>query len=837
MSFAHHKAYAVTVAAIVAGALLTPFLEMGDSQAIFYDALSLGVCAIAFVGARMVPSERRRPWYFVVAGCGALFAGNVTWDIYETVTGSQAPLPSVADALYLSAYVLFGYAVYELVGTRTSINRLNAVLDVGAVAMSASLFLWQPLLTRAADGVVGPLIAGAYPVADIALTGLALVFVISRRFVGPGLWLLAGAAVLTIGDLVYLIGEATDRYVTGGWPDPMFVIGPLIIAIAPFIDATEPHAGDADHRTLPSIVGLAAVVLALVALPVDFGLGAGHPLRPYELTARVFLRVLLLLCVAVRIARQAVQTDELIAEVRDTSSRINTIVDSTADAIILTDTDGKVLEWNSAAERLFDLVRSDVIGMSVFDFVQPESRAVVRDLVDPADLGRSREVTVPITIRNRAVPVSLRITPVNTDVGRSGYVVIAFDDTSRQMTAEAIATFSSLDPEHAVANFARTLHAYLSFDTLSLAEYRPPRCRELARVQAQPDDEARFETALTRLAEFDLPAEFIGEAPFFLIAGDAAAAANLATVGLAEAIVVPLREPTGDVHAFLLVGYRAAGRGRRRAGERLAALGQHLSPLVKNMLLYESERLSRQTSEAAGAATDDELARAADVQVALLPRTSPDIAGFEVAAWMKSSQRVGGDFFDWFHTGSGLNVCVADVMGKGMGGALLMATVRSTLRSTARDASLSERVELAAHRLADDLDQTDSFFTLFMAQLRPNENDVSFVDAGHGLAMVVRSNGAVSRLQSQGPPVGIGFDQQWAAETVGLARGDALVVFSDGYLDAHGPADSKADVDRILRDAARHVVADTDVKTIAKQLTEVDGDQPDDVTALVIRRR
>lgn len=836
MSITHHKAYAATVAAITTGALLTPLLSKANHQAFVYDVLSFAVCVVALVGTRMLPAERRRPWYFVVAGSIALFAGNVGWDIYEAVAGIQPPLPSIVDVLYLSAYPLFGYAVYLLIGTRTSINRVNAVLDVGAVAMSASLFLWQPLLRRAAGGVVGPLVAGAYPVADIALVGLALVFVISRRFTGAGLWIVAGAAVLTLADLVYLVGEATDRYTTGGWPDPLFVIGPLLIAMAPFIDAATPREDDARHRALPSIVGLAAVVLALVALPVDFGLGQGHSVRPHEVAARVFLRVLLLLCVALRIARQAVQTDALIADVRHASARMNTIVDSTAEAIILTDIDGDVLEWNAAAERLFDLNRGDVLGVNVFDFVDPESTQIVRDMANAASAGHSQEVTVPISIRNRAVPVALRITPVNTDVGRSGYVAIAFDDTSRQMAAEAIATFSSLDPKHAVANFARTLYAYLSFDTLSLAEYRPPRCREIARVQAKRNDESQFESVPARQTEFDLPAEAIGDAPFFRIASGGALDANLAMAGLEEAIVVPLREPSGEIHAFIVVGYRNKGHGRRRAGESLAALGAHLSPLVKNMLLYETERLSRETSEAAEAATNEELTRAAEVQIALLPRTAPDIAGFEVAASMKPSQLVGGDFFDWFPTEDGLTVCVADVMGKGMGGALLMATVRSMLRATAHHASVSARVEFAAQRLSGDLDQTDSFVTLFMAHLSPNESTVSFVDAGHGLAMVVRSDGGVSRLRAQGPPVGIGFDQRWAGATVELERGDTLVVFSDGYLDAHGPAASGEDVERILTSAARQISADDDVKTITTHLIEIDGEQPDDVTALVIRR-
>lgn len=232
---------------------------------------------------------------------------------------------------------------------------------------------------------------------------------------------------------------------------------------------------------------------------------------------------------------------------------------------------------------------------------------------------------------------------------------------------------------------------------------------------------------------------------------------------------------------------------------------------------------------------DEELERAAEVQQGLLPRRELDLPGYEVAARVKSSWLVGGDFFDWFPTPTGGVICVADVMGKGMSGAILMATVRAVLRGAAAQPSLAAGVSFASTALADDLESTESFFTLFIGRAQPNSDTLSYVDAGHGLAFVARADGTMERLDNRGLPVGMLPDSEWSEAEVQLNAGDALVVCSDGVLDVDGEAESQEDIERVLRKVADLAMELEDPRRVVDAVTDVPS-QRDDVTVLVLRR-
>ena len=112
------------------------------------------------------------------------------------------------------------------------------------------------------------------------------------------------------------------------------------------------------------------------------------------------------------------------------------------------------------------------------------------------------------------------------------------------------------------------------------------------------------------------------------------------------------------------------------------------------------------------------LARAAQIQAELLPRECPAIAGFELSACCMPAQWVGGDFYDWQQIAPNLlKLTVGDVMGKGMPAALLMAAVRTVLRSVASDNDPVEAVQSMAATLDDDLGRSGAFVTLFHAQI------------------------------------------------------------------------------------------------------------------------
>jgi serine phosphatase RsbU (regulator of sigma subunit) len=193
---------------------------------------------------------------------------------------------------------------------------------------------------------------------------------------------------------------------------------------------------------------------------------------------------------------------------------------------------------------------------------------------------------------------------------------------------------------------------------------------------------------------------------------------------------------------------------------------------------------------------------------------------------------VGGDFYDWQQTAPHvLTFTVGDVMGKGMPAALLMATVRAALRSVARHSPPAETIREAAAALEGDLDRSGSFVTLFHGRLDSAAGRLEYVDAGHGHVVVRRADGSVATLPARGLPIGVLPNCTYPQGTVTFAPGDALVVYSDGLLDAR--PDLSLDVETL---AARLDGARTAAEVVERlfALASLTGPPPDDLTVVAL---
>ncbi len=234
----------------------------------------------------------------------------------------------------------------------------------------------------------------------------------------------------------------------------------------------------------------------------------------------------------------------------------------------------------------------------------------------------------------------------------------------------------------------------------------------------------------------------------------------------------------------------------------------------------------------------DDVKRAATVQHQLLPPTLVDLPGYTVDALCVPALAVGGDFYDHYPVKGGMIFTVADVMGKGLGAAILTAVVRSALRAGSRavevagaDTDLSGAVQAASIQLLEDLNNTHSFVTLFHLKLTTETGSVRYVDAGHGFAALVRRDGTMQQLSGHGLPLGVLSDDRWLTQNTSLAPGESLVVASDGILDLVGGGE---DLDAALRFVAQH--ADpaelcARVRTLTARKATLD-----DVTIVAIRR-
>ncbi|WP_314038403.1 SpoIIE family protein phosphatase [Dietzia sp. CH92] len=237
----------------------------------------------------------------------------------------------------------------------------------------------------------------------------------------------------------------------------------------------------------------------------------------------------------------------------------------------------------------------------------------------------------------------------------------------------------------------------------------------------------------------------------------------------------------------------------------------------------------------------DEIDKAAEIQRRMLPRPLEGPEGYRVSAVCLPAFTVGGDFYDHFLLGDTLGLTVADVMGKGLGAAIVASAVRASVRGSARylleartEAGIpdtSEVVRMAAAHLEQDFEHTETFVTTLVATIDLGTGRINYVDAGHGLAMIRRADGRVDSLTGGGPPIGILPGTEWESATEELHPGDMLVICSDGLLDL---LDEVSD-----RTALRHFVAAHECPSALTEAAHAlaAGLPPlDDVTVVAVRR-
>jgi phosphoserine phosphatase RsbU/P len=286
---------------------------------------------------------------------------------------------------------------------------------------------------------------------------------------------------------------------------------------------------------------------------------------------------------------------------------------------------------------------------------------------------------------------------------------------------------------------------------------------------------------------------------------------------------------------FLLVTHRQrVGMATRHLWESVDEL--IISPIEKAELQARVEILLRARQLSLQNATltrqlEAELARAGMVQAELLPRDVPPLPGFELAARCIPAREVGGDFYDWQEVTPGVvSLTVGDVMGKGMPAALLMATVRATLRAVARQNPPAAALELARQALETDFERTGSFVTLFHAQLQVGTRRLRYVDAGHSHVFFCHADGTGEELKRGGRPLGILAQQGYEEGVVTFRAGDALVVYSDGLLEAWSDRESL-----ILADQCCSATSAAQLVERLVGFAALAGSPPDDLTVVVLR--
>ena len=246
---------------------------------------------------------------------------------------------------------------------------------------------------------------------------------------------------------------------------------------------------------------------------------------------------------------------------------------------------------------------------------------------------------------------------------------------------------------------------------------------------------------------------------------------------------------------------------------------------------------------------DLEIAR--EIQQWLVPARAPEIPGMDIAFATRPQNTVAGDYYDAFlrplaadgASKPSLLIAVADVAGKSVPAALLMATFQASLRAlAATTASLDEIVAgLERYARAHSLEGL-RFTTAFLAEINLDTREMTYVNCGHNDPILRRPSGAVERLSTGGPPLGLPVftDNQlpYISGRTQLMPGDLLLVFTDGVVEAVNETGEEFREERLL--GSLNTASGSAAEVLSRVMTDVNNfvgyaRQHDDITALVLR--
>jgi phosphoserine phosphatase RsbU/P len=254
--------------------------------------------------------------------------------------------------------------------------------------------------------------------------------------------------------------------------------------------------------------------------------------------------------------------------------------------------------------------------------------------------------------------------------------------------------------------------------------------------------------------------------------------------------------------------------------------------------------LSLELADKVAMKRDLEIAR--EIQSWLVPSQAPEVAGADIAFATRPQNSVAGDYYDAFYPDpenpERLVVVIADVAGKSVPAALLMATLQASLRTIAGEgAPVAELVtRLNRYASAYSLDGR-RFTTAVLCEYEPVSRRLTYVNAGHNAPILRRANGALEKLETGGLPLGIKVDAAYETASLELRPGDALILFTDGVIEAFNASGEEFGNERWLQ--AVRGLPDWNGHLCLKYLMErVDQfvgatRQADDITCMVFRSK
>jgi serine phosphatase RsbU (regulator of sigma subunit) len=303
--------------------------------------------------------------------------------------------------------------------------------------------------------------------------------------------------------------------------------------------------------------------------------------------------------------------------------------------------------------------------------------------------------------------------------------------------------------------------------------------------------------------------------------------------------LVPMRGDADRLRGLIVLGARLSEEPYSREDRRLLATVASQAGVVLEKIRLAEEMAERMEAERRAA---QEMDFARQVQARLFPQKLPQLRTLEYAGGCVQARQVGGDYYDFLDFGAGrLGLVLADIAGKGVSGALLMANLQANLRSQYALAMEDLPGLLGSvNRLFHESTADESYATLFFGDYSDENRVLRYANCGHNPPFLVRAGGGVERLTATATVIGLFEDWKCEIRDVPLNPGDTLVIYTDGVTEAANAAGEEFGEERlceIIR-RERHQPAGRLMEVIGAAVREFSvGEQADDVTMVVARGR
>ncbi len=535
---------------------------------------------------------------------------------------------------------------------------------------------------------------------------------------------------------------------------------------------------------------------------------------------------------------------------RTSEAKYRRLYQSMMDAFVSVDMNGHIQEFNDAYRQMLGYEADELRALTYIDITPQRWHAFEATIVEEQVLKRGYSDIYEKEYRQKngtLVPVELRTYLLVDDHGQPAAMWAILRDISKRKRAEGELEKANERLEQRVRE--RTAELTQANELLQ-AEVTQRRQVENALRQNEAKYRALVESSPDAVGMTDLQGRIVFAsqrvAEQFGVSHPDELLGSQATDLVAEEDRDRFR---ANIHRLIEAGVRRNQeyRGLRKDGTTFAAeissavISDDIGNPVALMGVYRDVS-ERKQAEAALRAKNAELFAAAEIQARLLPQESPQVPGFDIAGRCYPAEAAAGDHFDFLRRPDGsLLVVVGDVSGHGIGPAIVAADFCARLRTLSE--SSWELSELAAKLNAGLYGETDGeiFVTAILARLDPKSRSLTCLNAGHQPAIVLNSAGETkARLSRGGFPIAILPEASFVAEdSVDLAEGDLILLYTDGLVEAHSRGKPLFGIERAIQIVRENLnrTAREIVETLGRaacQYAGVEGPQ-DDITLVVVK--